>query len=56
MTAYWIATYDELTDPDKVAAYAALAGPGPAPPPAGGSWPAETRSRSTSSARRPGRC
>jgi uncharacterized protein (DUF1330 family) len=27
MTAYWIATYDELTDPDKVAAYAALAGP-----------------------------
>ena len=27
MTAYWIATYDELTDPDKVAAYANLAGP-----------------------------
>ena len=27
MTAYWIATYDELTDPDKVAAYATLAGP-----------------------------
>ena len=27
MTAYWIATYDELTDPEKVAAYAALAGP-----------------------------
>jgi uncharacterized protein (DUF1330 family) len=27
MTAYWIATYDELTDPAKVAAYAALAGP-----------------------------
>jgi uncharacterized protein (DUF1330 family) len=27
MTAYWIATYDEVTDPDKVAAYAALAGP-----------------------------
>lgn len=27
MTAYWIATYDELTDPDKVAAYAAIAGP-----------------------------
>jgi uncharacterized protein (DUF1330 family) len=27
MTAYWIATYDELNDPDKVAAYAALAGP-----------------------------
>jgi uncharacterized protein (DUF1330 family) len=27
MTAYWIATYDEVTDPAKVAAYAALAGP-----------------------------
>lgn len=27
MTAYWIATYDEVTDPDKVAAYIALAGP-----------------------------
>jgi len=27
MTAYWIATYDEVTDPDKVAAYAAIAGP-----------------------------
>ena len=27
MTAYWIATYEELTDPAKVAAYAALAGP-----------------------------
>jgi uncharacterized protein (DUF1330 family) len=27
MTAYWIATYDEITDPDKVLAYAALAGP-----------------------------
>ncbi|HCB06429.1 MAG TPA: DUF1330 domain-containing protein [Nocardioides sp.] len=27
MTAYWVATYDEITDPDKVAAYAALAGP-----------------------------
>ena len=27
MTAYWIATYDEISDPDKVAAYAALAGP-----------------------------
>lgn len=27
MTAYWIATYDEVSDPDKVAAYAALAGP-----------------------------
>jgi uncharacterized protein (DUF1330 family) len=27
MTAYWIATYDETTDPAKVAAYAALAGP-----------------------------
>ena len=27
MTAYWIATYDEITDPAKVAAYAALAGP-----------------------------
>ena len=27
MTAYWIATYDEISDPDKVAAYARLAGP-----------------------------
>jgi uncharacterized protein (DUF1330 family) len=27
MTAYWIATYDEVTDPEKVAAYVALAGP-----------------------------
>jgi uncharacterized protein (DUF1330 family) len=27
MTAYWIATYDEVSDPDKVAAYAALAAP-----------------------------
>jgi uncharacterized protein (DUF1330 family) len=27
MTAYWIATYDQISDPDKVAAYAALAGP-----------------------------
>jgi uncharacterized protein (DUF1330 family) len=27
MTAYWVATYDEITDPDKVKAYAALAGP-----------------------------
>lgn len=27
MTAYWIATYDEVSDPDRVAAYAALAGP-----------------------------
>jgi uncharacterized protein (DUF1330 family) len=27
MTAYWISTYDEITDPEKVAAYAALAGP-----------------------------
>ena len=27
MTAYWISTYDELTDEAKVAAYAALAGP-----------------------------
>jgi uncharacterized protein (DUF1330 family) len=27
VTAYWIATYDEITDPQKVAAYAALAGP-----------------------------
>jgi uncharacterized protein (DUF1330 family) len=27
MTAYWIATYDEVTDADKVTAYAALAGP-----------------------------
>lgn len=27
MTAYWIATYDEILDQDKVAAYAAIAGP-----------------------------
>lgn len=27
MTAYWIATYEEISDPDKVAAYAAIAGP-----------------------------
>lgn len=27
MTAYWISTYDEITDEAKVAAYAALAGP-----------------------------
>jgi len=27
MTAYWIATYDQIDDPDKVKAYAALAGP-----------------------------
>ena len=27
MTAYWIATYDEVSDPGKVAAYAAIAGP-----------------------------
>jgi uncharacterized protein (DUF1330 family) len=27
VTAYWISTYDEITDDDKVAAYAALAGP-----------------------------
>ena len=27
MTAYWIATYDAISDPDKVAAYATLAGP-----------------------------
>ena len=27
MTAYWIATYDEIIDPDKVTAYATLAGP-----------------------------
>ncbi|RLV49765.1 DUF1330 domain-containing protein [Nocardioides mangrovicus] len=27
MTAYWIATYDEISDPDKMAAYAALAAP-----------------------------
>ena len=27
MTAYWIATYDEVTDQNKVAAYATLAGP-----------------------------
>ena len=55
MTAYWIATYDEVTDPDKVAAYAALAGPALSAPVAG-SWPAATPSRSTSSARRPARC
>lgn len=27
MTAYWISTYDEVNDPEKNAAYAALAGP-----------------------------
>jgi uncharacterized protein (DUF1330 family) len=27
MTAYWVATYDEVTDPDKVAANAAIAAP-----------------------------
>ncbi|HYF73348.1 MAG TPA: DUF1330 domain-containing protein [Nocardioides sp.] len=27
MTAYWISTYDEITDEAKVAAYAELAGP-----------------------------
>lgn len=27
MTAYWITTYTTVHDPDKVAAYAALAGP-----------------------------
>lgn len=27
MTAYWISTYVEVTDPEKVAAYGALAGP-----------------------------
>jgi uncharacterized protein (DUF1330 family) len=27
MTAYWIAMYRDVTDPDKVAAYAELAGP-----------------------------
>ena len=27
MTAYWITTYQAVHDPDKVAAYAALAGP-----------------------------
>ena len=27
MTAYWISTYLEITDPAKVAAYAELAGP-----------------------------
>ena len=27
MTAYWITTYKAVHDPDKVAAYAALAGP-----------------------------
>ncbi|MDN4175745.1 DUF1330 domain-containing protein [Nocardioides sp. SOB77] len=27
MTAYWISTYVEVTDEDKLAAYAALAGP-----------------------------
>ena len=27
MTAYWISTYVEITDKEKLAAYAALAGP-----------------------------
>ncbi|HEY9562221.1 MAG TPA: DUF1330 domain-containing protein [Nocardioides sp.] len=27
MTAYWISTYNEILDADKMAAYAALAGP-----------------------------
>lgn len=27
MTAYWISTYVEITDEEKLAAYAALAGP-----------------------------
>ncbi|WP_296605609.1 DUF1330 domain-containing protein [Nocardioides sp.] len=27
MTAYWISTYDEITDETKVAVYAELAGP-----------------------------
>ena len=27
MTAYWLATYADVSDPDKVTAYAALAGP-----------------------------
>lgn len=27
MAAYWITTYRSISDPDKVAAYAALAGP-----------------------------
>jgi uncharacterized protein (DUF1330 family) len=27
VTAYWISIYDEISDQDKVAAYAALAGP-----------------------------
>jgi uncharacterized protein (DUF1330 family) len=27
MTAYWISTYVEVTDPEKVQAYAVLAGP-----------------------------
>lgn len=27
MSAYWIATYLEISDPDKMAAYAALAAP-----------------------------
>ena len=27
MSAYWVSTYREVLDPDKVAAYAALAGP-----------------------------
>jgi uncharacterized protein (DUF1330 family) len=27
MTAYWVATYDEVTDPEAVKAYAAIARP-----------------------------
>jgi len=27
MTAYWISTYHQITDPDRFAAYAELAGP-----------------------------
>jgi uncharacterized protein (DUF1330 family) len=27
MTAYWVTTYDAITDPDKLAAYAELAAP-----------------------------
>ncbi|WP_067433493.1 DUF1330 domain-containing protein [Nocardioides jensenii] len=27
MTAYWISTYNEILDPEKMAAYAAIAGP-----------------------------
>jgi uncharacterized protein (DUF1330 family) len=27
MSAYWIAEYAEISDPDKLAAYAAIAGP-----------------------------